>query len=225
MRSGDAMDWSLREQVSFCWFGERPVFLDLGADRYYCLSTAAEEAFRKLARGAAPPAAGLDALERTGLVVRRGATPVEPVRTRAPQASLVDAPPDRMPAGPIVLVEVALRLARARRRVARTSLRDLIARLHARKAFLSEGDASGDGRRRWLAAGFNAARRGVPYAVACLPDALALLDFIAARGLPADLVFGVRLDPFSAHCWVQADGEVLNDGLGAVAAYSPILVV
>jgi hypothetical protein len=52
-----------------------------------------------------------------------------------------------------------------------------------------------------------------------------LLEFLAARGLAADWVFGVRTWPFSAHCWVQAGGIVLNDTVERVAPYRQILRV
>jgi len=38
-------------------------------------------------------------------------------------------------------------------------------------------------------------------------------------------VFGVKLNPFSAHCWVQAGDIVLNDAIDHVTIHTPILVV
>ncbi|MDR3511065.1 MAG: lasso peptide biosynthesis B2 protein [Caulobacteraceae bacterium] len=218
------MPWSLREQVSFCWVGDRPVFLDMRADRYYCLRAAAEHAFRALAGGGVPPANDMEALTRTGVVEPQGAAPIEPTRAPQPESSLVDAPGDRARFGPAVVVEVAFRLARARGQVVRTPFSALIARVRSRNARLRAVGA-GDRSLRRLALDFSAARRICPHAIACLPDALAMLDFLGARGFAADLVFGVRLNPFTAHCWVQAGAEVLNDGLGAVTCFTPILVV
>lgn len=219
------MDWGLSDQVSFCWVDERPVFLDLGADRYYCLSGAAERAFRMLANGDPPPRPELDALERSRLVRRGALAPIVPAQAPPPKASLVDAAGGRVRTGPLAVAEVAFRLTRARRRVTRSPLYNLIGALRARKAALARRAAPDAALRPRLAAAFNAARRMAPQALACLPDALALLEYMGARGLAADLVFGVRLDPFTAHCWVQDKGEVLNDGLDAVLTYSPILVV
>ena len=59
----------------------------------------------------------------------------------------------------------------------------------------------------------------------CLLDSIALVRFLARRGLYAQLVFGVTDDPFSAHCWVQAGDLVLNDTVGDVSAHTPIRVI
>jgi hypothetical protein len=72
---------------------------------------------------------------------------------------------------------------------------------------------------------FLATRRLAPAAPRCLPDSLALLDHLARRGLGGELVFGVKLNPFSAHCWVQRGDLVLNDALDHVTLHTPILVV
>ena len=217
------MAWSLREQVSFCWVGERPVFLDAQADRYYCLHPAAEQAFRALAHGGVPLTIDTEVLARTGLVEPRGAAPIEPTRAPQPESSLVDAPGDRARLWPVAVVEVALRLARARGQVVRTPFSALIARIRSRNAHLRTRCADDRSLRR-LALDFGAARQmplkrspACPMRWPCSTS--------SARGLAADLVFGVRLDPFAAHCWVQADCEVLSDGTGAVTSFTPILVV
>ncbi|MFZ0500018.1 MAG: lasso peptide biosynthesis B2 protein [Steroidobacteraceae bacterium] len=60
---------------------------------------------------------------------------------------------------------------------------------------------------------------------ACLLDSLTLVHFLGAEGIHPDWVFGVKTEPFDAHCWVQ-DGEVvLNDAPDRVRQYSPILLV
>ncbi len=60
---------------------------------------------------------------------------------------------------------------------------------------------------------------------ACLLDSLALLRFLAANGVYAEWVFGVRTAPFRAHCWVQHGAVVFNDRPDRVRQYSPILRV
>jgi hypothetical protein len=60
---------------------------------------------------------------------------------------------------------------------------------------------------------------------ACLLDSLTMVHFLGAEGIHPNWVFGVKTEPFDAHCWVQ-DGEVvLNDAPDRVRQYSPILVV
>jgi hypothetical protein len=65
----------------------------------------------------------------------------------------------------------------------------------------------------------------VPIPSVCLSDSIALLDLLARRGLAADLVFGVKLNPFAAHCWVQAGDVVLNETVECVRRHTEILVV
>jgi len=60
---------------------------------------------------------------------------------------------------------------------------------------------------------------------ACLFDSLTLLNFLAGYSLFPEWVFGVKTDPFYAHCWVQQDDFVFNDTPDYVRGFSPILVV
>jgi hypothetical protein len=60
---------------------------------------------------------------------------------------------------------------------------------------------------------------------ACLLDSLTLVHFLAAEGIQPEWVFGVKTEPFDAHCWVQHGDVVLNDAPDRVRQYAPILVV
>ncbi len=60
---------------------------------------------------------------------------------------------------------------------------------------------------------------------ACLLDSLTLVHFLGAEGIHPNWVFGVKTEPFDAHCWVQHGEVVLNDAPDRVRQYSPILVV
>lgn len=60
---------------------------------------------------------------------------------------------------------------------------------------------------------------------ACRYRSLCLLRFLTFYGLTPDWVFGVRLSPFQAHCWIEADGYVLNDDVGNVQEYRRILTI
>ena len=57
----------------------------------------------------------------------------------------------------------------------------------------------------------------------CLFDALALIEYLAAYNIYPDWVFGVRMGPFRAHCWIQNDKAIFNDSVANVASYTPIL--
>jgi hypothetical protein len=72
---------------------------------------------------------------------------------------------------------------------------------------------------------FTTLRPFIPRNYLCLFDSLALLDFLAEYRLFPDFVFGVIADPFEAHCWLQADGVVINDSVERVSLYKPIMCV
>jgi len=72
---------------------------------------------------------------------------------------------------------------------------------------------------------FNNARRYVPVETSCLLDSLSLLRFLSRRRLWANIVFGVALNPFSAHCWIQADDVALNETVSDANVYTPIKMV
>ena len=80
-------------------------------------------------------------------------------------------------------------------------------------------------RARSLVAVFERLRWFYPRPYLCLFDSLALIHFLARFQLYPDWVFGVNADPFEAHCWVQADSVVLNDTLGRVSSFTPIMSV
>ena len=60
---------------------------------------------------------------------------------------------------------------------------------------------------------------------ACFFSSFLLVLFLARHGISADWVFGVRLSPFGAHCWVSHRGVILNEDPDIAAAYRTILIV
>jgi hypothetical protein len=58
----------------------------------------------------------------------------------------------------------------------------------------------------------------------CLLDSMVLLEFLARHGIYANWVFGVKLAPFSAHCWVQHDTYIFNGRPESVGAYTRLMV-
>ena len=83
----------------------------------------------------------------------------------------------------------------------------------------------GEGPVARLAGRFRAARSLVPIPPICLQDSIALAFWLARRSACPALVFGAKLDPFSAHCWVQTDALVLNDAPDTVSQFAPVLVI
>lgn len=78
---------------------------------------------------------------------------------------------------------------------------------------------------RNLACSFELCRRTIPVSRICLLDSLALIDFLARHRHFPELVVGVTLFPFAAHCWVQSGEWALNEKTDLAASFTPILVM
>ena len=72
---------------------------------------------------------------------------------------------------------------------------------------------------------FLAARRYLPVKPNCLVDSLALMRFLGPLAVGTTLIFGVKLEPFAAHCWVQFDSLLLNDRSDYVERFVPVRTV
>lgn len=60
---------------------------------------------------------------------------------------------------------------------------------------------------------------------ACLRNSLTLLEFLASYDVYPTCVFGVKMDPFAAHAWVQQGSVVLTDPVEHVKTFTPIMLV
>ena len=214
------MGYRLRDGLSFCLVAGRAVFLDLPADRYFCLADEAEAAFHELLAGGD---AGLEPLVALGVLVESDtrtlldAAPPLPMNSSLLDDSGARAPMRLLP-GAVFRLSSTLASLRwrgfattvdaVRRRSARlaggspedTAVAEL-ARLHERIALLT---ASHD---------------------KCLWRSLAIAHHLIDLRIAPRLVLGVRLRPFKAHCWVQVGTALVNDRLETVRTFTPILIV
>jgi hypothetical protein len=76
-----------------------------------------------------------------------------------------------------------------------------------------------------LTTAFNKLRPAFPRNHVCLFDSIALIDFLSQFKMFPTLVFGVRPEPFGAHCWVQAADVVLNDTPEYTSVFTPIMAI
>ncbi|MAN74213.1 lasso peptide biosynthesis B2 protein [Henriciella sp.] len=60
---------------------------------------------------------------------------------------------------------------------------------------------------------------------ACFFRSFLLVGYLARFGIQADWIFGMRLAPFGAHCWVVWKDMLLNEALDTVAEYQPVMRV
>lgn len=70
---------------------------------------------------------------------------------------------------------------------------------------------------------FQEIRPWYPRNYLCLFDSFALTIFLQSHGISTQWTFGVREDPFGAHCWVQYGTVVLNDYIDRTQIYTPIM--
>lgn len=211
------MGWQMAPYVSFCTGSGRTVFLDIARDRYFALPLPQSAAFLhwQAAPEAVPAPPVLRALAAAGLLVETDKpTAIAPPAIAPPRGSLSLAPPaPRLR----TICEVAHSMIRVRQALRRRGLAATLDHLCP----TGERTGTGDARERALA--FLGVRRHWPAKGSCLPDSLAMIDYLRRHGASASIVFGIIGAPFQAHCWVQCGDEVLNDALDHVAPFSAIL--
>lgn len=73
---------------------------------------------------------------------------------------------------------------------------------------------------------FHIFRPFYPRSYLCLFDSLALLEYLAHWKVFPEWVFGVSVDPFEAHCWVQSNELVISDTITFSSRwYSAIMAI
>jgi hypothetical protein len=222
------MGYALPAHLSFCLVGGRAVFLDLAQDRYFKLEGDRDRLFQALLRSGEGLEADVETLIRLGVIRRAGAGgSLQPAKAAVAKHSVPEMETPGQPAGLGLTLEVALVVAMAGWRLRRMPIARVLARLRARARALSPSGAETEAGPELLAlaARFHRARRSAPIDTVCLLDSIALVDFLARRRISARLVMGVKLNPFSAHCWVQHGDVILNEALDRAGAYTPILVI
>lgn len=213
------MEYHLPRHVSFAALGNRVVFLDLNADRYFLLRGADAAAVIAADSKASEP---VERLIARGLLHAGTGQIVRPVDAVAPTAGALEASEAD---GSLPLAELLYHRAEAAMLLRVLGLQKTLAwtRRHRRRLLARHRDLV-DPRTEAsrLARGFARSRLFLPAARLCVPDSLALARSIWRRGIDADLYFGVRLEPFAAHCWLQHDDVLLSDPLNFVADYTPV---
>ncbi|HLZ79582.1 MAG TPA: lasso peptide biosynthesis B2 protein [Sphingomonas sp.] len=222
------MQLALRNGISFCQVGGRTVFLDIVADRYFCLSAVAECSFLRLVENggsATHEDACLSNLISRDMLVRSSAAfaprPCGP--PPLPEASLLDRSMPRAGMTGAASALCSLGAARARLRV--TGLAPTLSRLAARKALLPCGSGAVEPLLERMMAGFVRASCIATLLDNCLAHSIAVASRMVAGGIRPDVILGVQLGPFAAHCWVQHEDRIINDRFDMVRTFTPILAI
>jgi hypothetical protein len=232
----------LARHVYVCHANEHLVFLDLRKDEYLCLGREQSLALRPLLteHGAFECSAArsmqswpsvncaLQSLAERGLVVDDS----------APDRDLVyvsSEPPStgmsgRRHAPPVIVkfedirkffAAAFLTSMRLRWSSLESTVRCVEIRKRAAKpSTVARGTIAGE-----RTAAFHALRQYYPRDYLCLFDSLSLIEFLAQYRVFPQWVFGVTMEPFRAHCWVQEGSTILNDTIENVKNYTPIMCI
>ena len=221
------MRYYLQPDVSFCLVSGRVVFLDLSADRYFCLSITAERSFMRSVQGAALDVdedALLARLTASGpLSCDRSHPPANPCPALAElRASMLDEPLPRPTLSVTCIAAASLFAAPLRLRT--LGLNGAIRQLSRRKRRASLGPVGKDRLLRAIT-GFIRLRDIVTENDNCLVRSMAVANGLISAGATPQLIMGVKLQPFAAHAWVQSEDWLINERWDVVRDFTPILIV
>jgi hypothetical protein len=208
--------------LSFGFVDGHPVFMDERCDSYFRLDDETEAEFLEWVGTEEAFSAAFSQGRQTAIAPSEGLPSAILAQAPLPRQSLLDELGPRFRARISDTVKVARLLRRARFTIARRPIAETLSKFAHREE--AERLPLSGIELRERAARFVAARRLVPIAPNCLADSLSLLDWLGPS--PGTLlVFGVKLDPFAAHCWVQLGDMLLNDRTDHVAAFRPVRVI
>lgn len=221
------MRYKIESEVSFCHIDNRCVFLNLKKDNYLCISGDINKSFLKNMNKdslCANDHRNLTILVSQGLLSAKshGKTSTNPSPCKIiPAYDQFLARPERPDYSllPCALYDYGT----TKIRLKALPIVDIINSIRSKKK-RADTKRTGAGYYEYLKASklidlLTTSREQ------CLPRSLSLTKGLMRRGYVPDIVFGVTLDPFFAHCWVQHRGLILNDTLDRVSEFTPILNV
>jgi hypothetical protein len=232
-------NFSLADGVYASYLGDQLIFLSLPQDRYWTLVGNAALAGAALlsARNSRP---GIELLNKNlvpaiaeeliaaGLIVRdpEGRRPLAAATERSFIGEVGDLLPHELSASSgRDLAEMALAFSKAKiRLIGRSGLKRTVAQLERRRACKSGySDLESV---RFRVARFRRLRPiFIPRTDKCLLNAVFLLEYLWLKRIRGSWIFGVRVAPFRAHCWVEWNGLLLDDDTESVGDFKPILCV
>lgn len=216
------MPFTLRSGLSWCVCAGQAAFLDLPRNRYFCLPEVPDALFRRWAAGETLTSEELTLLVGCGVVVHgedaRAAATCYPSPT---QDYALDGA--RSGATTDIIAAIAGQL-RARCWLKLRPMAEIAARLAGERASPGKRERH-QAAQRQIAGAFVTSAMLLRATDQCLPRAIAARRLCHRHGQEAALVFGVRLNPFAAHSWVQCGDAVIVGDLEHVRLYTPILVL
>ncbi|BAI99047.1 hypothetical protein Sj15T_10470 [Sphingobium sp. TA15] len=217
------MALALRDQLSFCIIEQHVLFLDVANDRYFGVRESTSSALLCMMAGKEIDrvAPGLRALLDQGYLVEKDChTRLSP--SVHPIARIDCAVIERIPtAADIARAVVALGHSALLLKYRRLHL--ILESIRRRKSGL--GPRRRPARSLAIAGALKTLGSVFGQHERCLLYSLALAKLLLSSGTSPTLIFGVKLAPFAAHCWVQDGDCVLNDDLDHTRLFTPILSI
>lgn len=208
-------------RLTYCRVGDRVVFLDIAADRYFCLPSRLDQFFQRRVAGCSDADSHMvAALRRAGVVDDAGAIRAVPC-PGLPVAEDALSPSQRTRS----LIKVAFAQSRVQARLRSWSFERVIAHERQRHRSSKPLDRRMADELSMLYAAFQALAGWFGEADRCLARSIAFRALAFQRGFAPTLVLGVKLDPFAAHCWVQSGTRIDNDAIERTRLYTPILTI
>lgn len=224
------MSYALRDGLAYCIPGDRTVFLDIPAGRYFSLSESKDLALQRWLDAQAldeEDFAHLAALLRQGVLVAAPRDPIGPRRRQpliAPASTQLDIPPVRA-SSVGVLRAVGAQLIWARRTESWPIARVIKALRSTRPRPKNREPQHGLDRLATLVRDFDRADFLLGSHDRCLVRSFAFAAMARKRSIQVSVVLGVQSDPFAAHCWVQHGDVVVNDRHERIRPFTPIMVI
>lgn len=226
-------EFYLSRYLHFCELGGILIFLDEAADRYLQLTGQQKRWFRELARLHENPTTPnnetllfRDKLVEKGMfcLTEKDGKPISETLLAGPNASLYDLTITNSTCESRVQLALFMyALLRCWALDKRNALKSVLKSARRWKLRTPEGDSD---RAISLTRTFHDfSPLFINTHDQCRFRSLLLLKYLSINCVAVDWVFGVRISPFGAHCWIEHQGMVLNDHLENTRQYKPIMKI
>lgn len=229
--------YQLSEDIHACQIGDTWIFLDVRGDRYFCFVSQQADWFTELNGSARPAPLSDGALRFAEQLCAKGILSRTPLALARPS---VARPPSQYQSGlnapgRLRSVSSGTHIAALTRGMVRLGHLQDPEKRNLRKIFHTvqgwKHDVTIKGAPKSISAPALSQRFHAlsPWFFtsrdACFFRSLLLVYFLARHDVVSDWTFAVRLSPFRAHCWVSADGLLLNEDPDIAAGYTPMLTI
>jgi hypothetical protein len=230
-----ASSFHLARGVHACRLDGSVILLDLNRDRYLRLNPVQTDWYTELARirDAAPPgpsaARFAASLAGSGLLTVGTSTgkPLLPPNPSPARSSMIDTYVEDVEAIDRQALWHMARAVRICRPFGRPADRNALKAVEVVSKWSSAGHVTPRSPDACVRRRVMQFHRLAPYFMtthdACFFASMVLMRFLLSFGIRPDWVFGVRLSPFDAHCWVRLGDTLLNETRDKAAEYRVIM--